>query len=228
VALARALAIKPDLVLLDEPFSSLDASLRATVRDDVRRVLSDAGTTALLVTHDQDEALSLADQVAVLRDGRIVQQASPADLYAYPVDPALARFVGDGNLVEGVVVGHLVRSCFGDLPLVANAAASLADGQATVVLIRPEQVMVREGLGGEGISGRVMQTNFHGHDTVITVRPLVGAPNGPSGGPDGLVQARLAEAAPLAAGTEVTLTAKGAVMAWPAPAPGLALGLAVR
>jgi iron(III) transport system ATP-binding protein len=218
VALARALAIKPDLVLLDEPFSSLDASLRATVRADVRRVLAEAGTTALLVTHDQDEALSLADHVAVLRAGRIAQQGSPADLYARPVDPALARFVGDGNLIEGVVSAGHVRSCLGELPLIASAVGTLEDGQAAVILVRPEQVVVQRGPGGPGVAATVVQTDFHGHDTVITVRPLtpVGSLFGAETGGEGFLQARLYDGIPLATGSEVTLTAKGAVMAWPA------------
>jgi iron(III) transport system ATP-binding protein len=101
VALARALAIRPEVVLLDEPFASLDAHLRASVRADVQQICHAAGTTAILVTHDQDEALSMADRVAVLRDGRIVQYAAPQDLYMRPADAALARFIGEANLLEG-------------------------------------------------------------------------------------------------------------------------------
>jgi len=94
VALARALAIDPAVVLLDEPFASLDAGLRASVRADLRRLLAGAGITAVLVTHDQDEALSVADRVAVLRDGQIAQYAAPQELYDRPADADLARFVG--------------------------------------------------------------------------------------------------------------------------------------
>jgi iron(III) transport system ATP-binding protein len=101
VALARALAIEPALVLLDEPFASLDAHLRAAVRADVQEIFRAAGTTAVLVTHDQDEALSMADRVAVLRGGRIAQYAPPQDLYIRPADPQLARFIGDANLLDG-------------------------------------------------------------------------------------------------------------------------------
>ena len=103
VALARALAIEPAVVLLDEPFASLDASLRAGLRADVQEIFHRAGTTAVLVTHDQDEALSTADWVAVLRDGKIAQCAPPDDLYRRPADAALASFVGDANLLEGVL-----------------------------------------------------------------------------------------------------------------------------
>src|SRR6202453_2127058 len=110
VALARGLAIEPSLVLLDEPFSSLDASLRASVRRDVRRVLKDSGTTAILVTHDQDAALSLADQVAVIREGRIGQCDAPAHLYAKPSSPELAREFGNSNFVNGIANAGLVNT----------------------------------------------------------------------------------------------------------------------
>jgi iron(III) transport system ATP-binding protein len=100
VALARALARRPEVLLLDEPFSSLDASLRSTVREEVSALLRKQGATTVLVTHDQEEALSLADSVAVLRDGTIVQQGTPAELYSTPVDASLASFLGAANLVE--------------------------------------------------------------------------------------------------------------------------------
>ena len=103
VALARALAIEPAVVLLDEPFASLDAHLRASVRADVQEIFRRAGTTAVLVTHDQDEALSIADWVAALRDGKIAQCAAPEDLYRRPADPELASFIGAANLLEGVL-----------------------------------------------------------------------------------------------------------------------------
>jgi iron(III) transport system ATP-binding protein len=138
VALARALATEPEVVLLDEPFSSLDAALRASVRADVAEVLRKASTTALLVTHDQDEALSLADSVAVLREGRIVQRGTPHELYATPVDAALANFLGDANLVEGFASGGVVTTALGALPLCAGAA----DSGPVVVLLRPEQLDV--------------------------------------------------------------------------------------
>ena len=98
VALARALAIEPTVVLLDEPFASLDTHLRASVRADVQQIFRASGTTAILVTHDQSEALSVADQVAVLRDGTIAQCAAPQELYSRPADPAVARFIGEANL----------------------------------------------------------------------------------------------------------------------------------
>jgi len=139
VALARALAIEPAVVLVDEPFASLDAHLRATVRADVQEIFRRAGTTAVLVSHDQDEALSVADRVAVLLDGRIAQCAPPEDLYCRPADPRLASFAGDANLVEGVVSGSMVKTMFGCLPLDPAATIPGSAGQVTV-LIRPEQI----------------------------------------------------------------------------------------
>jgi iron(III) transport system ATP-binding protein len=110
VALARALAIEPAVVLLDEPFASLDAHLRASVRADVQEIFRRAGITAVLVTHDQDEALSMADRVAALRDGKIAQCAAPEDLYSRPVDAALAGFIGAANLLEGVIDDGVVKT----------------------------------------------------------------------------------------------------------------------
>ncbi len=167
VALARALAIRPDLVLLDEPFASLDAHMRASVRADVQQICVSAGTTAILVTHDQDEALSMADRVAVLRDGRIVQYAAPQDLYMRPADAALARFVGDANLIDGQLVGadgpaggwrhaadaadgagerhgQVVDTVLGRLAVAASGQAAGPAGGAVTVLIRPEQLEISE------------------------------------------------------------------------------------
>ena len=117
VALARALAIEPEIVLLDEPFSSLDAALRASVRAEVLDVLRRAGTTSILVTHDQDEALSMADQVAVLRQGSVVQLDAPPQLYEYPGDEELARFLGESNVLPGEVSEGVVTTGLGSLPL---------------------------------------------------------------------------------------------------------------
>ena len=110
------------MVLLDEPFASLDAHLRASVRADVQEIFRRAGTTAVLVTHDQDEALSTADRVAALRDGTIAQCAPPDDLYRRPADAELARFIGDANLLEGVLDGARVKTLLGTLPLDPAAA----------------------------------------------------------------------------------------------------------
>ena len=152
VALARALAIQPAVVLLDEPFASLDAHLRASVRADVQQIFRQAGTTAVLVTHDQDEALSTADRVAVLRDGKIAQCAAPQDLYARPVDAELASFIGDANLLSGVFGAGVVQTILGSLPVDARGTAVPRPGPVTV-LIRPEQVELQAADGSRHADG---------------------------------------------------------------------------
>jgi len=217
VALARALAIRPEVVLLDEPFASLDAHMRASVRADVQQVCRAAGTTAVLVTHDQDEALSLADRVAVLRDGRIVQYASPQDLYRSPADPALARFVGDANLLEGLLAeagsngSRVVDTVLGRLPVEPSGQAFAPAGQVTV-LIRPEQLEIAErspsaAVAPDCLTGHVIACEYYGHDAVVRVRPdseqasqevIVRTTGGPQ----------------LAAGAPVVVRARGPVVAW--------------
>jgi iron(III) transport system ATP-binding protein len=217
VALARALAIRPDIVLLDEPFASLDAHLRASVRADVQQLLKAAGTTAVLVTHDQDEALSTADRVAVLRGGRIAQCATPLDLYARPIDAELARFIGDANLVDGVLGTGTVDTMLGRLTVeLAGPGGAAAAGPVTV-LIRPEQVEVQAAGpdpadSGEppGLAGRVVAYGYHGHDAVIRVQPEQHA-----GAPDILV--RTIGGPQLPPGSPVLLRAWGPVLAWPQP-----------
>jgi iron(III) transport system ATP-binding protein len=213
VALARALAIQPEIVLLDEPFAALDAHLRASVRADVQQLLREAGTTAVLVTHDQDEALSTADLVAVLRDGAIAQCAAPQDLYARPVDADMARFIGDANLIEGVRHGAVVDTMLGRLPLEQGAEPAQAAGPVTV-LIRPEQIelaQVELAVAGSGwLPGRVVGYGYHGHDAVVKVQPEQdpGAP---------VVIVRTLGAGHLPPGSLVTLSAHGPVRAWPQP-----------
>ncbi|MGH3275488.1 MAG: ABC transporter ATP-binding protein [Streptosporangiaceae bacterium] len=230
VALARALAIQPSVVLLDEPFAALDAHLRASVRADMQAIFRDAGTTAILVTHDQDEALSMADRVAVLRDGRIAQYAAPQDLYLRPVDADLATFIGDANVLDGQLpaggagqAGRAVRTVLGELRLTEAAGRELAAGPVTV-LIRPEQLMIRtaadgtDTTGADGgaagfAAGQVLACQYYGHDAVIRVR-LAGTAQAPeiivrtSGGPQ------------LPPGTAVLISAAGPVLAWPRSSQG--------
>lgn len=206
VALARAMAARPGLVLLDEPFSSLDAALRAALRADVQRVLRDEKATAILVTHDQDEALSLADQVAVLRGGKVAQIGPPDHLYVSPLDPAMASFVGDANLLEGRFSAGRVVTALGTLP-VSAAADGLREGASVVALLRPEQLEVDPQPGG-GTRGRVVESQYYGHDTVLFIE--VHPP-----GPVGLLRARLVGGRPLPPGTVVGLRAAGAVAVWP-------------
>jgi iron(III) transport system ATP-binding protein len=210
VALARALAIRPALVLLDEPFSSLDAGLRSSVRSDVQDVLRAGGITAVLVTHDQDEALSVADQVAVIRDGTIGQSGTPQELYDHPVDPSMARFLGDANLVSATVEGNKVSTPFGALEL-RRDSLTWSGGGAAVALVRPEQLVLSTTLSGSGLRATVVRTQFHGHDTVITVVPL----DPPGSDP---ITVRADGDLVVAKGTEVEITADGSAVAWPARA----------
>ena len=221
VALARALAIGPRLVLLDEPFGSLDASMRASVRADVRRTLAEAGTTAILVTHDQDEAMSLADHLAVLRDGRIAQHGTPREVYVRPVDAELAGFLGSANLLDGVVdeSGHVVDTILGALPL--EQGLPITSGKVSV-LLRPEQLLlhsVRAAASGTASPddtgrpvARVVGYDFHGHDA--TVRLSI---EGTGAGPEVRLVARAAGSPQFEEGGEVTLSAAGPVIVWPGP-----------
>ena len=194
------------VVLLDEPFASLDAHLRASVRADVQEIFRRAGTTAVLVTHDQDEALSVADRVAALRDGGIAQCAPPEDLYCRPADPRLASFIGEANLLEGVVSGATVKTLLGPLPLDPAAAIPGAAGQVTV-LIRPEQIDIVP--NEDGLTAQVTSYRYHGHDAVLYAQPEDGAGAMP-------VVVRITGGPHRPVGSGVTLRARGPVFAWPA------------
>ena len=176
VALARALAPQPALVLLDEPVSALDAALRVETRSAVAAALREVGATALLVTHDQSEALSMGQQVAVLWDGKLAQVDTPQQLYRHPVSPALAQFVGDAVLLPGRAVGALVHCALGALRVAGAGGASDAAG-AVQVLIRPEQIRVNvapaHGPDGEFVQrmdARVLATTFNGHDASVQLQ----------------------------------------------------------
>lgn len=165
VALARALAPQPDVVLLDEPFSSLDAALRARLRAEVRELLRSVGTTAILVTHDQEEALSTADLVAVMRDGRIVQSGCPAEVYGAPADLEVARFVGDAVELPAVLDGGVARCALGE---VAVQDSTCMRG---VLMLRPEQLVLRRVTlpTDDGAPGVVREVAYHGYDSMVRV-----------------------------------------------------------
>ena len=166
VALARALAPGPALVLLDEPFSALDAGLRTELRADVRRVLHEQNMTALLVTHDQSEALSVADRIAVMSSGRVVQTASPLELYSHPADPWVATFLGEAWWLPGRVEGGQLRTSIGPLPVGGGL------GPRARALVRPEQVV----LASDGTPALVTDVAFHGHDALLGLRLADGTP----------------------------------------------------
>jgi len=138
VALARALVFEPAALLLDEPLSALDAATRVAMRDEVRRVQRSLNIATLLITHDQDEALSLADRIVVLREGRMVQAGTPRSIYDAPADAFVAGFVGRANLIDGETAGpELVKTAFG---LLATPAHGRAAGERVRLLVRPERV----------------------------------------------------------------------------------------
>jgi iron(III) transport system ATP-binding protein len=167
VAVARALAPRPPVVLLDEPFSALDAALRVDLRRDVREALRADGATAILVTHDQGEALSMADDIAVMRDGHIVQTGRPADVYAEPVDPWVADFVGEAVWLPAVVTGGQADTPLGVVPVVGTPGG-------TRVLVRPEQIDLTEPATSNGTDAGtdaiVVRLDFHGHDALLGLR----------------------------------------------------------
>ncbi|MFF3689702.1 ABC transporter ATP-binding protein [Streptomyces sp. NPDC002187] len=166
VALARALAPRPQLVLLDEPFNALDSALRAGLRADVRAALRATGATAVLVTHDQQEALSTADLVAVVRDGQVAQCATPQDLYRYPADPWIAGFVGDAVLLPGTVAGDgSALTALGAVPLAAPPNGL----RAGTVLLRPEQLRLTDADSEGAVRGTVTDVSYFGHDAMVTV-----------------------------------------------------------
>ncbi|MEX2430726.1 MAG: ABC transporter ATP-binding protein [Dehalococcoidia bacterium] len=165
VALARALAPNPDVVLLDEPFSNLDAALRDKVRTDVKRILREAGASAIFVTHDQDEAFGLADAVGIMLGGTVVQTGAPEDVYLHPSSLEVARFLGDANLLEGEARDGFITSPLGKLQLDERAAVS---GPATAV-IRPETVRLQPE-EGPSVTATVIDRQFRGIYKAGTLR----------------------------------------------------------
>ena len=168
VALARALVIEPQCLLLDEPLSNLDAKLRLEMRQEIRRICKQAGLTALYVTHDQKEALSIADRLAVMRAGRIEQVGTPREVYRHPVNPFVAGFIGEANFLAGRVVearaGHVqVETPVGRLEATATRANPVP-GATVTLCIRPEAVQfAAPGAPAENlIEGTLRQTVYQG------------------------------------------------------------------
>jgi len=169
VALARALAQQPRLMLLDEPFSALDTGLRGAMRKMVARLLSDEGVTTLLVTHDQSEALSFADQLAVMRDGRLVQSGHPLDLYRRPRDEQTALFLGDAVVLPARIETGWAHCDLGPVPLDYDHPNG-----SSQIMLRPEQLQLSDaqvGLNGVGgCRGLVTESDFSGNSCTLTVQ----------------------------------------------------------
>ncbi|HKO28329.1 MAG TPA: ABC transporter ATP-binding protein, partial [Solirubrobacteraceae bacterium] len=204
VALARALAPRPPLVLLDEPFSGLDAALRAETRAAVLHALAAQGTTAVLVTHDQAEALSMGREVGVLMAGRLIQTAAPAVLYRTPLTLDVARFVGEAVIVSGRADAGTMSSPLGELALIDREIKGLVDA-----MIRPEQIQVHPpepGAIDRGVMATVSACTFYGPDSVLQLQL--------DGMPEPISARVLGHRAPVP-GERVRLTVSGEVMAYP-------------
>ncbi|MGI9022445.1 MAG: ABC transporter ATP-binding protein [Acidimicrobiales bacterium] len=212
VAIARALAPKPRVLLLDEPFANLDAALRGRLRLEVRDILKTARATVVLVTHDQEEALSLADRIAVMDRGRVLQVGEPQDVYRHPVNPFVARFVGEANLVAADSDGTVLHSPMGPL---AVAGPVPAPGPA-VAAVRPEVVTLSPDPAGPG---RVVTATYFGHDQIVEISL-----------PELTLRARTGSQRRFTAGDRVRVEVSARVAAFPRPLPagleGLPLGIA--
>ncbi len=172
VALARALAPRPHILLLDEPFSNLDASLRGSTRDEVRAILARSGITAVMVTHDQEEALSFGDRVAVMRDGRIEQVGTPEEVYFHPATAFVASFLGRTNLLRGLAEGRTAATPIGAVPLTATA-----DGRV-IISLRPDHLELVPADSDAGsalpkVVATVVRREFKGH--VVTYEAVLRA-----------------------------------------------------
>jgi putative spermidine/putrescine transport system ATP-binding protein len=171
VAIARAIVIEPPLILMDEPLSNLDAKLRVETRAEIRRIHRELDRATIYVTHDQDEALSLADRIVVMKDGSVQQIAPPPEVYAQPANLAVARFMGYRNVLELDVTGH-------DGGRVGLAGAGIAlqgvamqplDGRRASVAMRPEEITVGAAEGANTIAGRVDNVEYSGRDALLDV-----------------------------------------------------------
>jgi iron(III) transport system ATP-binding protein len=196
VALARALASEPALILLDEPFSNLDPAIRARVRSEVRHLIHTVGVTAVFVTHDQEEAMSTAERVAVMIDGRVLQAGTPDEVYAQPVSPVVGEFVGNANFIPVEARGGRVECELGQL----GAAADFC-GPAEV-MIRPEFLTITE----EGTPAMVVGVEYFGHDHVVAVRLPSGA----------LLRVRRLATSRVSSGQRVAVAVTGPVVVFPA------------
>ncbi len=198
VAVARALAPGPAIVLLDEPFSNLDQALRVQLREEIREILRAANATAVLVTHDQEEALSISDRVGVMLGGRLRQISSPEEIHHRPIDREVAAFVGDAVFLAGSASGTSVATALGTLPLDRPGTGPVD------VLLRPEMIGLRTD-GELGAPGIVTGRRFHGRDQTVTVALRDGTP----------IPVRLSSYVRVAVGTDVRLTVRDTVVCFP-------------
>ena len=162
VALARALAPQPPVILFDEPFSGLDARLRDQIRDETLHILKDSGTAGLLVTHDAEEAMFMADRIGIMREGQLEQVGKPEELYFKPSSAFVAEFFGEVNRLSGNVEAGVVNT-----PLGAFAAGDLEEGRKAEILIRPELLRLNGDVDAPGLCGRVITSRMLGRTSLI-------------------------------------------------------------
>jgi iron(III) transport system ATP-binding protein len=167
VALARAMVVRPRVLLLDEPLSNLDAKLRITMRHEIRSLCKTAGLTAIYVTHDQKEALAMADRMAILHEGKLQQMGIPRGIYRRPANVFVAAFIGEGNFVPAKVVGRdgnyfITESVLGKIAGVASGPANFANGDSTTLLIRPESLRIKDALCQNGFVAKIANGIFLG------------------------------------------------------------------
>ena len=202
VALARALALSPQVVLLDEPFSSLDTALRASTRDAVARALAETSATTILVTHDQQEALSFADQVAILRDGRFSQVGPPREVYDSPVDVREAAFLSDVVRLPGRPTSEGVRCVLGIVPT-SMGLPPFASADEVDLVVRPEDLTLTD--VAEGTPATVRHTRYHGAHALVRLA----LPDGDE------VSVRVAGRGTPAIGSHVAVRVTGTLLAYP-------------
>jgi iron(III) transport system ATP-binding protein len=173
VALARSLVYRPQLLLLDEPLSNLDAKLRIRLRDELRRILKQTGMTGLYVTHDQAEAVVLGDRIGVMREGKLLQMASPGEIYNRPADPFVANFTGASNVLVGKVLARSGERATIDLGAVGRIEAwtpqTLSPGDSARVALRAENVRLGERGAANVFAGRVIERRYQGMQTLYDV-----------------------------------------------------------
>ncbi len=170
VALARALAIQPNVLLLDEPLSALDAQVRTQLRDEIKRIQTEVGTTTLFVTHDQEEAMAIADRVGVMRHGVLEQCAPPQEVYLNPTNVKVAKFVGAMNLLAAEIISPTELKVFGHSVALRTSEAGAPSGRTGMALVRPEQLSLKLGDGKGPASATVVSRTFLGPLTRISAR----------------------------------------------------------
>lgn len=196
VALARALAVKPKMILLDEPFSALDAELRNELRTDVVALLRAQGTTAILVTHDREEALVSSDKVVLMRDGKIAQMGTPEEVYESPISPSIAVSTGDALVLDAQKFSNGSISY-----AISQSAAGQAPSESGFVVIRPEEISIKEA-GAAGVPATLIQLDYYGHDAMLVLKIA---------NDDKLIRARISGAIDFKVGDVVSIEHQGPV-----------------